>query len=264
MDLAGEEYPVNTMTSTRFQAGHFHDLVDSVTRTASVPIPNPNPRRGRLTLHDWPMPCPEPLGSSESKTSSMDMVGVFQCDAEQDIPCSPIPAENQSQREISVAGPKAGALVSQALADSLESPSASNSVAMPCVMTEMRTLDYTQGISVQLPEMPGPPITTSSSDEASPQLVHVLRRSETLLRADIFQELESVASSSHEDESMQPVALEGPAESPHDVLDDSWVTIDDVHEDVPSCESLSPSSFGQSFLRRHVYPTLRKMSPPHS
>ena len=128
------------------------------------------------------------------------------------------------------------------------------------VTSDMRTIHSVQGISVLLPDVPGQPITTSSSDETSPQLVHVLRRSETLLREDMFQELESVASSSHEEESMQPVALEGPAELPHDILDDSWVTVEGVHEDVPPCENLSPSSFG--FLRRHLYPTLRKMSPP--
>lgn len=128
----------------------------------------------------------------------------------------------------------------------------------------LQAVEGAHGISVQLPAGGAAHITTSSSDEASPQLVHVLRRSETLQRqGHVFQGRKSDGSGGDPDADMHPVDMNSSGELPDDtILDDTWVTVEDVLEDAPAYDSPSPSSFGQKFLHRHVYPKLRKMSPP--
>lgn len=226
------------------------------TPTASIPIPTANTRWVKSTIDSGCQESPTsgaiiPQPHSTScgpMTSFMDMEGTLPCGDAPPVPCS---------SSLMKAGTVAGSGPAP--------PAQHDGVVMQSDgIYNVPALECSQGISVQLPDVGGQHITASSSDEASPQLVHVLRRSETLQgEGGVFQDLESDASGSHHDAEMRPIEIEDSCELRDDaVLDDSWVTVDDVLEDASPNESSSPSSFGQNFLRRHVYPTLRMMSPP--
>lgn len=244
------------------------------TPTASIPIPNANARWAKSTIDSGCLASPTPgavipqphSASFESVTSFMDMEGAFPCDDEPALPCSSTLMRAGTEQGPLVAPATCIPFGAQAVAGSAPAlPAQHGGVVMQSDgVHNVHALECSQGISVQLPDVGGQHITASSSDEASPQLVHVLRRSETLQgEGGVFQDLESDVSGGHHDAEMRPIEIEGSCELRDDaILDDSWVTVDDVLEDASPYQSPSPSSFGQNFLRRHVYPTLRKMSPP--
>lgn len=248
----------------------------SCTQTASIPIPNPTPRRGKHASYSGYQTSPLPASavaqphpkSFESMASVMDTEAVSSCDPEAASYCSPIFMEEETSPEALDEAADDSFCAAQAVPGTIAAqPPAQGGIMLQYHSTSVaHALECAQGISVQLPELGGQHITASSSDEASPQLVHVLRRSDTLQReVSVFQDRESDASGGHADAEMHPVGMDYSGELADDaVLDDSWVTVDDVLEDESPYDSPSPSSFGQSFLRRHVYPTLRKMSPPQN
>lgn len=252
----------------------------SSTPTATISTPNAGHWRTKPATCTGDQPflrpestVPRPCVSFDSVASSAQIEGVIPCDPEPVIYCSPSFMEVEPKRGALVASADFSPFASQGITG------ASTPQVTDCGggrtdgaakqyhnSSTAHVLECAQGISVQLPVVGRQHVTASSSDEASPQLVHVLRRSETLQRAgSLFQENVSDGSSGKPDTDMYPVGIDDSCELPDEaVLDDSWVTVDDVLQDEAVYDSPSPSSFGQSFLRRHVYPTLRKMSPPQT